>query len=149
MRRGWCRPLHRVSVAVIFSLLASCGGSEGTRSEDGQVLPPTGASDGLIVTFGSQPDPLEKGDNAIRVTIKAADGSPMTDGTVTAVFSMAAMPSMSMPAMRSDATLQHEGEGRYRGTGQLEMGGTWNVAIAIAQGSKTHATRRTSIVAKE
>lgn len=150
MRRGWCRPIRLVALVVILPLLlARCGGSEGTASGDGQVLPPGAASDGLVVTFGSQPDPLERGDNTIQVTIKQADGSPVTDGTVTAVFSMPAMSSMNMPAMRSDATLQHEGQGRYRGTTQLEMGGTWSVAIAIAQGSKTLASRRTSIVAKE
>ena len=56
---------------------------------------------------------------------------------------------MNMPAMRSDASLRHEGEGQYRGTGQLSMGGTWNVAITVAQGSSEIATRRTSIVVKD
>ncbi|MGH9147432.1 MAG: FixH family protein, partial [Vicinamibacterales bacterium] len=60
-----------------------------------------------------------------------------------------AMPSMNMPAMRSDAALRHEGEGLYRGTSRLSMGGTWNVAITVAQRSSEIATRRTSIVAKE
>ena len=83
------------------------------------------------------------------MTVLRADGSPVTDGTVTTVFSMPAMPSMNMPAMRSDATLRHEGEGQYRGTSQLPMGGTWNVAITVAQGASEIATRRTSIVAKE
>ena len=35
------------------------------------------------------------------------------------------------------------------GTGQLSMGGTWNVAIHVAEGAKDVATRHTSIVAKE
>ena len=65
------------------------------------------------------------------------------------MFSMPSMPSMNMPAMRADAALRHEGEGRYRGTGQLSMGGTWNVAIDVAEGAKPIATRHTSIVAKE
>jgi hypothetical protein len=59
------------------------------------------------------------------------------------------MPSMNMPAMRSDDALQHEGDGRYRGTSQLSMGGPSNVAITIAEGAKEVATRQTSIVAKE
>lgn len=152
MTPGRYRTIYLIGLIVVAPmLLASCGGGQGasTSATDGQVIPPGAASDGLVVTFGTRPDPLEKGDNTIQVTVRRADGSPVTDGTVTAVFSMPAMPSMNMPAMRTDTTLQHEGEGRYRGTGQLSMGGTWTVGITIAQGSKELATRRLSIVAKE
>jgi Cu(I)/Ag(I) efflux system membrane fusion protein/cobalt-zinc-cadmium efflux system membrane fusion protein len=113
------------------------------------VIPAGGASDGLVVTFGTEPSPPAKGDNTVVVTVKNPDGSPLESGNVKAVFSMPAMPSMNMPAMRSDAALQHEGQGRYRGTGQLSMGGTWTVAITVADGAKELATRQTSIVAKE
>jgi Cu(I)/Ag(I) efflux system membrane fusion protein/cobalt-zinc-cadmium efflux system membrane fusion protein len=113
------------------------------------VIPAGEVSDGLVVTFGTEPNPPEKGDNAIQVTVTRSDGSPVAAGTVTAVFSMPAMPSMNMPAMRSDAALQHEGGGRYRGTGQLSMAGTWSVSIRVAEGGKDVATRQTSIVAKE
>jgi len=114
-----------------------------------EVIPAAGASDGLVVRFGTQPSPPSTGHNTVQVTVTKADGSPLTEGTVTAVFSMPAMPSMNMPAMRIDAALKHEGEGRYRGNCQLSMGGTWNVAIRIANGSKEVATRQTSIVVKE
>jgi Cu(I)/Ag(I) efflux system membrane fusion protein/cobalt-zinc-cadmium efflux system membrane fusion protein len=103
----------------------------------------------LTVTFDSEPNPPAEGDNTFEVTVKQADGSPVTDATVTTVFSMPAMPSMNMPAMRSEATLQHEDDGRYRGTGQLEMGGTWNVAVSVARGSEELGSRRFSVVAKE
>jgi Cu(I)/Ag(I) efflux system membrane fusion protein/cobalt-zinc-cadmium efflux system membrane fusion protein len=99
--------------------------------------------------FSSQPDPPARGDNTFEVTVKQADGSPVTDATVTTVLSMPAMPSMNMPAMRSEARLEHDGDGRYRGTGQLEMGGTWNVAITVARGGKELGSRRFSIVARE
>jgi Cu(I)/Ag(I) efflux system membrane fusion protein/cobalt-zinc-cadmium efflux system membrane fusion protein len=103
----------------------------------------------LTVTFASRPDPPAEGENAFEVTVVGSDGSPVTDATVTTVFSMPAMPSMNMPAMRSDATLAHEGDGRYRGTGRLEMGGTWNVAVTVARGSEELGTRRFSVVANE
>jgi hypothetical protein len=155
MSRDWNRAICLVALATGFSLvLASCGGnhratSTSDASPGGQVIAAADASDDLVITFGSQPDPLEKGDNSIQVTVRQADGSPVTDARVTAVFSMPAMPSMNMPAMRSDATLQHDGAGRYRGTGRLSMGGTWNVAITVARGPGRPATRRLSIVAKE
>ena len=112
-------------------------------------MPAAGASDGLVVRFGTEPDPPAKGDNTVQVTVTRADGSPLNAGTVKAGFSMPAMPSMNMPAMRSDTPLRHEGEGRYRGTGQLSMAGTWNVAVDVAVDAKPTATRHTSIVAKE
>jgi hypothetical protein len=59
------------------------------------------------------------------------------------------MPSMNMPAMRSETALTHAGGGRYQGTGQLSMGGTWEVAITVRQGAQDLATRRTSVVARE
>ncbi len=62
---------------------------------------------------------------------------------------MPAMPSMNMPAMRSEANLQHAGGGEYRGNVRLSMGGTWNVLITAERGTETLATRRLSLVAKE
>ena len=152
-------PRHRRTVTLASMLfgaamwLVGCGQGTapagGASAGAGTVIPPGEVSDGLVVTFNTEPNPPEKGDNAIRVTVTRSDGSPVTAGTVTAVFSMPAMPSMNMPEMRSDAALQHEGAGQYRGTSQLSMSGTWNVAIRVAEGPKEVATRHTSIVAKE
>ena len=46
------------------------------------------------------------------------------------------MPSMNMPAMRSAATLSHQGAGRYRGNGELSMGGTWTVNVTASRGAE-------------
>ena len=151
------RKHHRGPVtfaALLFAAvmpLVGCGENSAPADDagPGAVLPAGAAADGLVVTFGTEPNPPEKGDNAVLVTVKRSDGSPVTAGTVTAVFSMPAMPSMNMPAMRSDAALRHEGEGLYRGTGQLSIAGTWNVAVGVAVDAKPIATRHTSIVAKE
>jgi hypothetical protein len=76
------------------------------------------------------------------------DGAPVSDAAVTAVFSMPPMPSMNMPEMRSTATLAPHGDGRYRGTGQLSMAGTWNVRVTVTRDSKELGTKSLSIVAK-
>jgi hypothetical protein len=99
--------------------------------------------------FRSLPDPPRTGDNMLEVTVKGASGQPIPDADVSVTFFMAAMPTMNMPAMRSEATLEHVGNGRYQGTGQLSMGGTWNVAITASRGAEQLGTRRLSIVAKE
>ena len=143
-----------VPAALMFVLaiaLVGCGSPGGSPAlvPPAQVLPAAGSSDGLVVRFGTEPSPPAKGENSVQVTVTKSDGSPLTTGTVTAVFSMPAMPSMNMPAMRSDTALEHEDAGRYIGTGHLSMGGTWTVAITIEDGSKEVATRQTSIVVKE
>ncbi len=140
------------STLVLALALAGCGGPKGgpvSGAVASEVIPAGGASDGLVVTFGTTPNPPAKGDNAVQVTVTKSDGSPLVAGAVTAVFSMPAMPSMNMPAMRSETVLKNEGEGRYRGTGQLSMEGTWSVTLTITDGSSALATRQTSIVAKE
>ena len=76
------------------------------------------------------------------------NGAPVTDATVEAVFSMPAMPAMNMPAMRSAAPLTHAGEGRYRGTGELAMSGTWNVTVTAARGGQEIGRTNLSVVAK-
>lgn len=102
----------------------------------------------MEITYKSDPDPPERGDNVLEVTVKRPDGTPVTDAAVTAVFSMPAMPSMNMPAMRTDATLTPTGGGTYRGTCQLSMGGTWNVTVNVARAGEQVAVKRFSVVAK-
>ena len=108
----------------------------------------TDAGQDLDIQFQSKPDPPQSGSNTIEVSVTDRNGAPVTDATVTAVFSMPAMPAMNMPAMRSDAPLTHAGNGTYRGTGQLSMGGTWNVNVTVSRGTETLGTGRFSIVAK-
>ena len=108
------------------------------------------ASDGqrVAIEFRSDPDPPTWGENTFEVTVTQPDGSPVTDATVETVFSMPAMPSMNMPAMRSTAALPHQGSGRYRGTGQLSMSGTWNVIVTASRGGEELGRRNLSVIAK-
>jgi hypothetical protein len=107
----------------------------------------TTAGQGVVIEFQSEPDPPASGENSFEVVVTQG-GAPVTDATVEAVFSMPAMPSMNMPAMRSTTALTHEGAGRYRGTGQLAMSGTWNVMVTASRGAQEVGRRNLSIVAK-
>ncbi|HLG60209.1 MAG TPA: FixH family protein [Vicinamibacterales bacterium] len=143
---------QRTSTACLVAALAvSIIGASCGRPPD--ATPASGAAQvasigQTTVTFSSEPDPPKAGDNGILVAVKQADGTPITDARVTAVFSMPAMPSMNMPAMRSEATLEHQGAGVYRGLGQLSMSGTWNVAVAVSRGGLDLGSARFSVVAK-
>lgn len=154
---GWRRTKLACVLAACGILAAGCGGSPEQPSGGVAVEAPAapagapsagGAAQGVSIEFASEPDPPASGDNAIRVKVTNPDGSPVTDATVNVVFSMPAMPSMNMPAMRSAAALEHEAAGVYRGTGQLSMAGTWSVSVTAARGSDEIASRRLSVVAK-
>lgn len=149
------RPLALILGLAVVA--AACGGQDKSRPEAGQLAieaRPVGQeagaaeSGGLSIGFTSTPDPMRAGENLVEITVRQPDGSPVTDGTVTAVFSMPAMPAMNMPAMRSDTTLAHLADGKYRGNSQLSMGGTWNVAVTVSRAGERIGSRRLSIVAK-
>lgn len=143
------RMMGCMTVAVCL-VTAGCSRAE----QGGQEAPATGASTagttqgGLNISFVSRPDPPETGnDNAIEVSVKQPDGTPVTDADVVAVLSMPAMPSMNMPAMRTEAPLEHEGNGVYTGPAQVVMAGTWNVAVNVSRGGQRIASRNLSVIA--
>jgi hypothetical protein len=93
------------------------------------------------------PDPPKVGDNPIEITVRK-DAAPIQDASVTAMFSMPAMPSMNMPEMHAGTTLKHEDGGVFRGTVRLSMAGTWNATVTVARGDEVLGTSSHSIVAK-
>jgi hypothetical protein len=145
MRRGLLG-LCVAFAALIVATLACTGNSDSSAPATGTQT--VTSAEGLNIRYQSRPNPPESGSNAIEVSVTDRNGAPVTDATVTAVFSMPAMPAMNMPAMRSDAPLTHAGNGTYRGTGQLSMSGTWNVNVTVSRGTETLGTSRFSIVAK-
>jgi hypothetical protein len=134
-------------VSLILStalVAASCRASRGAAPAAAQTV----STPQMTVTFASEPNPPSTGDNTILVTVKQPDGTPIADGNVTAVFSMPAMPSMNMPAMRRDATLTPQGNGVYRGTGQLSMAGTWSVALSVSRSGQPRWAPRNSALSQ-
>ena len=106
----------------------------------------TAAGNGLTISFKTIDEPA-KGANKLEAVVKQ-DGKPVTDATVAVTFRMPAMPNMNMPEMHSTTPLTHEKDGRYVGTGQLEMAGTWNVTVTVARGGAQVGSSRFSLQAK-
>ena len=141
----------RAPIAALIVAMSACTSDSNTSAPgdaSGRPVQTITSGEGFNIRFQSTPDPPEAGSNALEVSVTDRNGAPVTDATVTAVFSMPAMPAMNMPAMRSDAPLTHAGNGTYRGTGQLSMGGTWNVNVTVSRGTETLGAGRFSIVAK-
>lgn len=133
------------SSAKMLALLAAvtlfgtaCGQAPSSTAAD--------AGNGLTITFKTINQPAQ-GANKLEAVVKQ-DGKPVTDATVEATFRMPAMPSMNMPEMHSTTPLTHEKDGRYVGTGQLEMAGTWNVTVTVARGGVQVGSSRFSLQAK-
>lgn len=102
----------------------------------------------VAITFRSMPDPPKAGSNTFEVTVKDAAGTPVADAQVSVVFYMAAMPAMSMPAMRTETALVAAGGGTYRGEGQVLGGGRWSVTATVTRGGQSIGSQEFSVVAR-
>jgi hypothetical protein len=90
---------------------------------------------------------VRTGENALEVVVTDR-GKPVTDASVSTEFFMAAMPSMNMPEMRNKTELAHQGEGVYRGKGQVVMGGSWDVTVRVMRGSQEIGTKKLTVTAR-
>jgi hypothetical protein len=69
----------------------------------------------------------------IEVSVTDRNGTPAPDATVTAVFSMPAMPAMNMAGDAQRRTIDPRRQRHLQGTGQLSMAGTWNVNVTVSR----------------
>ena len=135
-------------VALGGLLLLGCGGGQ-SNSADITTAPAsqTSAAQTVDVTFRSEPDPPNTGENTFEAIVMSG-GQPVTDADVSVEFFMAAMPAMNMAEMRNTVPLKHEGAGRYRGTGNVMMAGAWDATVSVKRNGQEIGTRKVSVVAK-
>jgi len=114
----------------------------------GAAAAPSIAAERLDITFRALPDPPRAGENMFEVTVRDPAGQPVSDADVAVTFFMPAMPAMSMPAMRNQAKLPSGGGGVYRGSGQVVMGGRWDVTVDVSRGGQRLGSRQFAIVAR-
>ena len=103
---------------------------------------------GADITFRVVTDPPRLGDNQLEATVKDASGKPVDDAEVTVRFFMEAMPTMGMPATRSETKLSTAGGGLYRGTGQLMTTGRWDATVTVTRGGQRLGTKQLPVVVK-
>jgi RND family efflux transporter MFP subunit len=104
----------------------------------------TNASQGTV-EFSSDPTTPRKGSNVFRVKLTDASGAPIAGAELSVTFLMPAMPAMGMASMRIPVTLSYKGNGLYEGSGQLDSGGTWQVAILAKKNGQPIATKQLSV----
>jgi len=102
----------------------------------------------IDIVFRTVPDPPKIGDNQMEVMVKDATGKPVDGADVSVQFFMPAMPTMNMPAMRSEAKLMPAGGGVYRGSGQVMMAGRWDATVTVVRGRQRLGTKQLPVVAR-
>ena len=80
--------------------------------------------------------------------MKRDGGQPVADAVVTVVFAMAAMPSMNMPAMRSEASLSPRGRRDYRGSIDVLSTGRWDVTVTVTRGAERLGAQQLTLIAR-
>jgi nitrogen fixation protein FixH len=137
------RPAAMLFAGIATTLLVGTACSDDTPAKSGAAA----AGQALAISFRTL-DAAVQGDNKVEVVVKQPDGKPVTDATVAVTFRMPAMPSMNMPEMHSMVSLTSQGDGRYLGTGQLEMNGSWQVAVAVSRNGAQLGNARFTLQAK-
>jgi RND family efflux transporter MFP subunit len=106
------------------------------------------AASALDIAFRTTPDPPKTGESEFEVTVKGANGQPITDADVAVQLFMPAMPTMNMPAMRNETKLPHVGSGVYRGMGQVLMAGHWDVTVVVSKGGQQLGRKQLALAAR-
>jgi hypothetical protein len=100
------------------------------------------------ITFRSTADPPKTGENVFEVTVKDPAGQPIADADVVVHLFMPAMPTMNMPAMRSEMKLAPAGGGLYRGPGQIAAPGRWDVTVTVRNGGQRIGSRQFALIVR-
>jgi Cu(I)/Ag(I) efflux system membrane fusion protein/cobalt-zinc-cadmium efflux system membrane fusion protein len=151
---------QRTLALVIVTAVGLAGGSLlavgcGSAPESESPLPEAAPADAgatatgnVEIVFRSEPDPPTTGENTFEVVVTGPEGMPITDAEVSARFYMAAMPAIKMPEMETTAALVHDGDGRYRGNGQVMMAGTWEVTVTATRDGQPIGSKTLEVVAE-
>jgi hypothetical protein len=138
------------STMAIGVLALGCTRSEQASQSQTTQAPasaPATAAGPVDITFKSDPDPARTGENTFEVMVMQGN-APVTDATVSAELYMAAMPAMKMPEMRNKVDLAPQGNGVYRGKGQVMMAGNWDVTVMAMRNGQELGSKKVTVTAK-
>lgn len=146
-----------VALAVAFLGSVSTAGCGGGGEQNNNMsnmpapaaqVPGAPATGNVEVTLMTQPDPPQMGATTFEAMVMQG-GQPVTDADVSVELFMAAMPSMNMAEMKNSIALKHEGNGRYRGAGNVMMAGKWDATVSVKRAGRELGTHKLAVVAKQ
>jgi hypothetical protein len=140
---------EEVATGATFFLDSESQIRAGLQNYEAAPTPAVRASEGDHFDVDVQviPNPPRTGKNVVEVHLLDPEGKVVTDADVQVLFSMAAMPSMNMPAMRSEAHLTHVDRGVYRGPATILTQGHWDLTVTALRQGRPIATKQTTLVA--
>jgi membrane fusion protein, copper/silver efflux system len=121
---------------------------------EGYTAPPAGAarsgapSAAVTIALTTEPDPPRAGMTRFQATVTTREGQPITGGRVMLALYMPPMPSMNMPAMRSEAALGDAGNGVYRGSLDVMMAGRWEATVTVMRGTERLGSKQMTLMAR-
>lgn len=126
-----------------FALCVAAGSSsaQSPGQSKTQTKPPSRKPASIV--FATEPSPPKAGDAEFRVTVKDSEGGPITQATVSILLVMP-----SMPEMRTEVRLSSIGSGVFRGAGQFEMSGRWDVTITVTPNGERSQAKRLLVVVR-
>lgn len=104
--------------------------------------PSTQTIDGLTLTIETVPAPAKKGENTVRVVVRA-NNAPVTDATVTVAYTMA-MPGMEVETVKAS----HRKDGAYEAQVDLAMRGAWTIDATVTRPNGKPVTAHVTVHAK-
>jgi Cu(I)/Ag(I) efflux system membrane fusion protein len=119
------------------------GSKEYSNEKPGAPTSASSAQSTAKISFAVESTPARAAaDNTFHVSLVDADGKVIPDAQVNVTLVMPAMPSMSMPEMKSSFQLPFA-HGMYMGKGNVGMAGSWNVSVEAKRKGQVIATYRT------
>jgi membrane fusion protein, copper/silver efflux system len=92
------------------------------------------------------PKAAKVGQNTVRLTVKDAQGNPVTDAEVEVTLFMPQMGGMA--PMTSKATLKPTGAGEYAGTIDIPMAWSWQTTVTVKKEGKSLGSMQTTVTAR-
>jgi RND family efflux transporter MFP subunit len=112
-----------------------------------QIAASTAGANETVITLRADPELATVGDTSFIVAVGRAE-QPVAGARVTVVLSMPPMPSMNMPALKSQAVLAEVTPGVYRGSAQIIAAGGWDVSVRVEKDGQQLALRRFHLTAR-
>ncbi len=124
---------HGIARSAVLLIAAAAGLQACTRDQrESAASTASFEGGGLHVEVSMPSGPVREGENELRLTVRDAQGAPVDDARVSVQYSMSMA---GMPSMGGRVKAEPMGEGEYRAQANIEMAGTWRVALAAERPS--------------
>ena len=145
------RPGEQVAASAAFFIDSESqlrAALEGYGGAGPTAAPAPTAAQAVEIALTSVPDPPRAGSTVFQARVTTPGGQPIGDASVSLVLYMPSMPSMNMPAMRSEAALGHAGAGMYRGSLDVMMNGRWEATVTVTRGGERLGSMQRTLMAR-